>query len=243
MNANGPVFSRCSVGKNKWFWVTYRDFEAFCNSVVDASGYAKSAEEAEEQARASIHSKCGEVEVRQYSPHYASEHHRHQAIKRRAAKTTATKDTKEVEYLYRDYDYDDYCGSRRHRVVKKTKNRVYVAEYPVGSCNEDDKFEEDGHTFHDVKTVVLDRQHLELLGYASNTRCWCYFHTTPYEERHRPATFYSLEVLGLEGGADSEAITSAYLRLAKEFHPDHGGNAEDFKRLQEAYETAMSSVA
>ena len=243
MNENGPVFSRCSVGKNKWFWVTYRDFEVLCNSVVDASGYAKSAEEAEEQAQASLRSKFGEVEVKQQSTYYASEHHRHQAIKRRAAKTTATKDTKEVEYLYTDHDNDYGYGSFKHRIIKKTKNRVYVAEYPVGSCNEDDKFEELGQTFHDVKTVVLDRQHLEVLGYASNTRCWCYFHTTPYEERHRPATLYCLEVLGLEGGADSEAITSAYLRLAKECHPDHGGNAEDFKRLQTAYDTAMSSVA
>ena len=31
--------------------------------------------------------------------------------------------------------------------------------------------------------------------------------------------------------------------LLTHVHPDHGGNAEDFKRLQEAYEAAMSSVA
>ena len=243
MSENRPIFSRCSVGKNKWFWVTYRDFTAVCNGVVDAFGYAKSAEEAEEQARSSIVAKFGEVEVKQFTTNFALGVHRQQAIKRRAAKTTATKDAREVEYLYTDHDNDFGYGSFKHRIIKKTKNRVYVAKHPVGSCNEDDKFEEDGQTFHDVKTVVLDRQHLEMLGYASNTRCWCYFHTTPYEERHRPATFYSLEVLGLEGGADSEAITSAYLRLAKECHPDHGGNAEDFKRLQTAYETAMSIVA
>lgn len=48
--------------------------------------------------------------------------------------------------------------------------------------------------------------------------------------------------LGLEGGASSETIKAAYRRLAKEHHPDHGGNDEDFKRLQEAYEMAMGSV-
>jgi len=215
-----------------------------CNRIVDATGNAKSAEEAEEQARASIHSRCGEVEVRQQSTYYASEHYRHQAIKRRAAKQTVTKEAKEVEYLYRDYDYDDYCGSRKHRVVKKTKNRVYVAEYPVGSCNEDDKFEEGGQVYHDIPTIVLDRHQLETEGYASNQRYWwtCFF-TTPYEERNRPATPEYLEVLGLKTDVSKEMVKSAYLRMAKECHPDHGGNAEEFKRLQEAYETAMSSVA
>jgi hypothetical protein len=48
---------------------------------------------------------------------------------------------------------------------------------------------------------------------------------------------------GLEPGADREAINGAYRRLAKEHHPDHGGDAEDFKRLQGAYEAAMSNVA
>jgi DnaJ-class molecular chaperone len=30
--------------------------------------------------------------------------------------------------------------------------------------------------------------------------------------------------------------------LAKEHHPDHSGNAEEFKWIQEAYEMAMSNV-
>ena len=172
MSANGPVFSRCSVGKNKWFWVTYRDFEAFCNRVVDASGYAKSAEEAEGQARSSIVAKFGEVEAKQFIANFASKHHRLEAIKRRAAKQAVTKEAKPVEYLYTDHDNDFGYGSFKHRIIKKTKNRVYVAKHPVGSCNEDDKFEEDGQVYHDIPTIVLDRHQLETEGYASNQRYW-----------------------------------------------------------------------
>lgn len=245
MNDNAAFYSRCSVGKNKWFWVTYENFEAICNRTVDSTGYAKSAEEAEEQAPAAIHSRIGPSEVLQLQSYFASGVRHRQAIKRRAAKTAVGKDTSQIEYLYTDYesDWDGATHSTKHRVIKKTAKKVYVAKYPVGSCNEDDKFEEDGQTFHDVKTVVLDRHHLEVLGYASNTRCWCYFHTTPWEERNRPATPQYLESLGLEGGANREAINEAYRCLAKKHHPDHGGNAEDFKRLQEAYETAMNCVA
>ena len=240
----GPLFSRCSVGKNRWFWVIYRDFDATCDTDVDDSGFAISAEEAERQARAAIHLKYGQVAVRQYPASYASGVHHREAIKRRAARRSPTMDTKEVEYLYTDWesDYDGHHGSTKHRIVKKTAKRVYVARYSVGSCNEDNKWEENGQVFHDIETVVLDRHKLETEGYASNRRCWSYFYTTPWEERHRPATPRCLELLGLEGGATAETIKAAYRRLAKECHPDHGGNAADFKELQVAYEAAMGRV-
>ena len=57
-------------------------------------------------------------------------------------------DPEEVEYLYSDYYDGD--GSVKHRIVKKTAKRVYVARYAVNSCNYDDKWEEEGQTYHDV---------------------------------------------------------------------------------------------
>ena len=30
-----PLFARCSVGKDRWFWVTYPSFGAICESPVD----------------------------------------------------------------------------------------------------------------------------------------------------------------------------------------------------------------
>jgi curved DNA-binding protein len=44
------------------------------------------------------------------------------------------------------------------------------------------------------------------------------------------------DVLGVSKDASAEELKSAYRKKAKELHPDHGGNEEDFKSLSEAYE-------
>jgi hypothetical protein len=46
--------------------------------------------------------------------------------------------------------------------------------------------------------------------------------------------------LGLEPGADEDAVQSAYRDRAKEVHPDTGGDEAEFKRVQEAYATARN---
>ena len=244
-----PLFSRCSIGKNKWFWVTYPSLEAICNSpideAVDNSGYATSAGEAEEQARAAIHSKYGQVLVRQCSTIYASRVHHREAIRRCAARKGSATGTKKIEYLYTDWesDYDGHKSSSKHRIIKKTAKRVYVAEYSIDSWNEDEKWEENGQTFHDVKTIALDRHQLETQGHASSRRHYSFFYTTPCEERRKPSKPMFLDILGLEVGATAEAVGAAYRTFAKKLHPDHGGNAEDFKNLQVAYEMALSRLS
>lgn len=50
--------------------------------------------------------------------------------------------------------------------------------------------------------------------------------------------FYS--VLGIAPDADQKTIRAAYRRRAREAHPDQGGSAEDFHRVQEAWETLGS---
>ena len=45
------------------------------------------------------------------------------------------------------------------------------------------------------------------------------------------------EVLGLSRDADTSEIRSAYKQLAKEHHPDKGGDPEKFKELSQAHET------
>ena len=47
-------------------------------------------------------------------------------------------------------------------------------------------------------------------------------------------------VLGLDAAADSRAIRAAYRRAAREHHPDRGGSAEQFHRIQEAWEVLGS---
>lgn len=44
------------------------------------------------------------------------------------------------------------------------------------------------------------------------------------------------DVLGVDTDADQETIRGAYRAGVKERHPDHGGDAEGFRELREAYE-------
>ena len=44
------------------------------------------------------------------------------------------------------------------------------------------------------------------------------------------------ETLGVARAADTEEIKKAYKTLARKHHPDKGGDAEEFKRIQKAYE-------
>jgi hypothetical protein len=48
----------------------------------------------------------------------------------------------------------------------------------------------------------------------------------------------AFERLGLPPTADTEEVKRAYRRRVKNVHPDHGGDSESFKRLQDAYATA-----
>ena len=43
-------------------------------------------------------------------------------------------------------------------------------------------------------------------------------------------------ILGIDRNARPSDIVSRYRELANQYHPDHGGDVEKFKRIQNAYE-------
>jgi hypothetical protein len=47
------------------------------------------------------------------------------------------------------------------------------------------------------------------------------------------------EVLNVPQTAGNEEIKRAYLQLAKQYHPDHGGDPMMFDQVQKAYDLAM----
>lgn len=49
----------------------------------------------------------------------------------------------------------------------------------------------------------------------------------------------ALDLLGLKQNASTKQIRIAYRRLAAQHHPDRGGDADQFRRVREAYELLM----
>ncbi len=122
-------------------------------------------------------------------------------------------------------------------MVKKTAKRVFVERDSYS-------WEEDGQTFHDVRTIALDREELEREGCASSHwNGYSYFFTTPYNVRHVAYKPPCLEFLCVDQPCTIEDVDKAYRRLAMKFHPDRGGDAESFKSLQRAYEEALRLLA
>lgn len=71
--------------------------------------------------------------------------------------------------------------------------------------------------------------------------------------RHKPQTRHPLgrpgsdprraaayQQLGLAWGASRDAIKKAHRRLVKQHHPDVGGEAEAFRRVNDAYQLLMA---
>ena len=55
-----------------------------------------------------------------------------------------------------------------------------------------------------------------------------------------PRRLEALQVLGLRWGASREAIKAAHRRLVKRHHPDMGGQAADFHRINVAYQLLLA---
>ena len=51
---------------------------------------------------------------------------------------------------------------------------------------------------------------------------------------------YDYEILGVPENATPEEIAVAYRKRARETHPDMGGDAEEFKKVQGAYESLIN---
>ena len=49
----------------------------------------------------------------------------------------------------------------------------------------------------------------------------------------------AFNILGLKLGASQELIKKAYRQLVKQHHPDLGGSAEEFRKINDAYQLLM----
>ena len=64
--------------------------------------------------------------------------------------------------------------------------------------------------------------------------------TTDQADAQDPRRLEAYRVLGLRWGASREAIKKAHRRLVKQHHPDMGGEAAAFRRVNDAYQLLMA---
>lgn len=64
-------------------------------------------------------------------------------------------------------------------------------------------------------------------------------HTVRYKDAGQVADEADRKLLGVDKGASKEEIRKAFTKLAKEHHPDIGGDAEIYMAMQAAYKRLM----
>jgi hypothetical protein len=229
------LFSRHQIGKNRWFWVVGQFMEDPLGS-----GISNSPEEAFSEAQRTF----GNLLMNR-NWQARGEWIKRRAIERSKAESSAT-NAAAMEFAYECHDYvSDYPGDdghcvTPHRIVKRTKARIYVEQEPF---RENSSPTDEWWHWHQP-TFVLDRAEFERTGKARGNRRRYYdtYYVSPdvyfaeVRTNSRPECF---EKLGVDPGASEKEVKIAYFRLAKAAHPDAGGNIEQFKELQKAFEDAL----
>jgi hypothetical protein len=244
-----PLFTITNIGRRRWFWCvqgarTLHDWLDWSWSDYPTPplgcGYVPS----QEDAIAAVLD-CAGPNPWPLPAHYGARFERKLVAKRRGPRKPNTRihDAGAVEYLWGAWrphgDYypgePDYSEPNRYRIIKKTWQRVYVRREPEQAS-------------YDTGTFILDRAALEGDGFASprpgSNQWWtdsCYYLKRPPHPSARGAEAAPdcLISLGLKSGASKREIAGAYKPLARQHHPDVGGDAESFKALHRAYEEAL----
>ncbi len=213
-----PTFSLTPSGKRTFFgvWANGRSVWGIDDEPI-TTGYADSPDEAWQQIRAMV----GD-QVTNSGPQGAARVLHEVNVEKRSHRRSTRVDAQPIEYVYTAWDY------RQHRVIKKTPRFVVVARHSISEW--------------DVPTHRLDRVKLERDNFVwSGGHGWVLDPEAHKAEcRTNGYVPECLRVLGLEAEATLKDVKRAYRRLSKQHHPDAGGEASEFKRVQRAYEQAMA---
>jgi hypothetical protein len=242
-----------SVGDEDWYYET----------LPIASGFESTREAAEAKAR----SVAGDGAIQDHAQ-WASGVLTRRAVEKRMARKAKSDNANILEFVWEaDYYVPDqpFEPSRwvftPYRVVKKTRTRVYVEREPYHEAVAEKRAEriaQEGATWGDyvVATFILDRKTLES-GKGARSRgrrsLWGRdFYCSEAEARRATETYGRdgspkpdwVSVLGVEWPCTLKAVKAAYRQRAKACHPDHhGGNGDDFRALESAYQAALREVA
>lgn len=234
-----PVFSCCSVGPGRWYWIVISSHRAACDGAEPLfTGYAVSREAAAEAIR-NAYGSFTEWDRNMW----AEGCHRRQAVDKRRQRRSQSTESAPVEFVYHGHfsDYTNDYHWTKHQIIRKTAKRVYVDDLEYQDPDALVRNTGGRRDGYDVRTFVLDREELERDGraYSRSWRSSGYYYLKPELAARMGTVPPCLERLGLAPPATAAAVKSAYRRLSRELHPDQGGDHERFIEIQQAYEQAL----
>jgi hypothetical protein len=257
------AYSCCSIGIGRWYWALWANEEdARAGAEPVASGYEKTGEAAEKKAGEAAGSRLKRLAAKwasRYKRGGAALALKEEAARKpgsrrsRLARTPASANAPARPNFLFVASESEQAGSRgevvivRHRIVRQTPRKIYVDREPFRE-EEWQRQEKDGPTAEVPKprTLTIDREALRREGRYT----------------HHGSNFYASEedgirvvqealtarhgwcaALGVRFPCSAESIKSAYRRLARENHPDAGGDPARFRDLERAYREAMAYLA
>lgn len=250
------AYACCSVGIGRWCWVVWAsESEAREAAKPLAEGYEKTADAAERKAVESAG-----PESRRLPSKWASAYKRGGAArggdgearekpKSRLSRRAPAKPTVAARpaFLYAASE-SEQAGSRgevvvvKHRIVRQTAGKIYIDREPFRE--EEPRCEEaDGAATPKTRSLAVDREILRREGRVLHHGSYYY----ASEEKGIRAVHAELTsrhpwcaVLDISFPCSTGSIKAAYRRLAREKHPDAGGDTADFQAVERAYREALA---
>ncbi len=259
---DAPAFACCSVGIGRWFWVAWgSEAEARALAAALATGYEASADRAEAKAAERLGPR-----VKRLPAKWASGYKQRGAggggeirPKARFGRPVGPPKRRDVAtrlaFLYcaterEPPDSPGHAAFTRHRIVKQTARKIHVECDPFDEdewVRRGERGEGSPESAPKPRTLAVDRAALRAEG---RFRC---------AGAHRGMTFHASEedgirdaeaalaaehpwcdVLGVRFPCSANSIKAAYRRLAKAAHPDTGGEAAEFRAIEQAYRAALA---
>jgi hypothetical protein len=160
-----------------------------------------------------------------------------------------------LEFLYCAYE-DDPCDSpgnvavTRHRIVKQNARKIHVDREPFREDQWERRCEEGrepSELDRDTRTMIIDRAILKHEGrhrHPRSSRVMFLYATEEAGIRDVQAMLGSMlswcATLDVKFPCSVDAVKAAYRRLAKESHPDAGGDPTRFQVIEQAYRDALA---
>lgn len=235
------IASVCKLKSDSFYWVVWDDYRKLCDSQCNADGRAESRAAAVQ----AIAAQYGNVSIwgDAIARRYRSYMHKLKAQARPAAETTYVG---RIEYLYGYWrDVDGQCGDSitTYRITRMTKKFIFFEGRSCGNWTPELGVTLYPHPPVDPYIRRLDRALMEAEGSqwirGSDTRFYLDPHAL-YDQVAEERTPLCAKALGLQPNFTADQAKAAFRTLAKQLHPDAGGDAQQFIALQRNYEKALT---